>query len=34
VRIARFDAGDGGVTFIGCFLLADGVNAELLFPEE
>lgn len=34
VRIARFDARDDGVTFLGYFLLADGVNAELVFPED
>lgn len=33
VRIARFDAQQDGVTFLGYFLLADGVNAELVFPE-
>ena len=33
VRIARFDAQEDGVTFFGYFLLADGVNAELVFPE-
>ena len=33
VRIARFDAQQDGVTFLGYFLLADGVNAELTFPE-
>ena len=33
VRIARFDALQDGVTFLGYFLLADGVNAELTFPE-
>ena len=33
VRIARFDARQDGVTFLGYFLLADGVNAELTFPE-
>jgi quercetin dioxygenase-like cupin family protein len=33
VRIARFDAQEDGVTFLGCFLLADGVNTELVFPE-
>ncbi|TCO53453.1 quercetin dioxygenase-like cupin family protein [Actinocrispum wychmicini] len=33
VRIARFDARDDGVTFLGYFLLADGMNAELVFPE-
>jgi quercetin dioxygenase-like cupin family protein len=32
VRIARFDALEDGVTFLGYFLLADGVNAELVFP--
>jgi len=32
VRIARFDAQQDGVTFLGYFLLADGVNAELTFP--
>ena len=32
-RIARFDAQEDGVTFLGYFLLADGVNAELIFPE-
>ncbi|HEX4090528.1 MAG TPA: hypothetical protein VHZ33_17585 [Trebonia sp.] len=31
-RIARFDAQENGVTFLGYFLLADGVNAELVFP--
>lgn len=34
VRIARFDAQEHGVTFLGYFLLADGVNAELVFPED
>jgi quercetin dioxygenase-like cupin family protein len=34
VRIARFDAQQDGVTFLGYFLLADGVNAELVFPED
>lgn len=34
VRIARFDAQADGVTFLGYFLLADGMNAELVFPEE
>jgi quercetin dioxygenase-like cupin family protein len=29
VRIARFDAQEQGVTFLGYFLLADGQNAEL-----
>jgi quercetin dioxygenase-like cupin family protein len=33
VRIARFDAQEDGVTFLGYFLLPDGVNAELAFPE-
>ena len=33
VRIARFDALADGVTFLGYFLLGDGVNAELVFPE-
>lgn len=33
VRIARFDAQHDGVTFLGYFLLPDGVNAELVFPE-
>lgn len=33
VRIARFDAQGDGVTFLGYFLLADGENAELIFPE-
>lgn len=33
VRIARFDAQRDGVTFLGYFLLAAGVNAELTFPE-
>ncbi|GAA5200284.1 cupin domain-containing protein [Rugosimonospora acidiphila] len=33
VRIARFDAQSDGVTFLGYFLLADGVNAGLVFPE-
>lgn len=33
VRIARFDAQEDGVTFLGYFLLADGVNAGLIFPE-
>lgn len=34
VRIARFDAREDGVTFLAYFLLPDGVNAELVFPEE
>jgi len=33
VRIARFDARDEGVTFLGYFLLADGVDAELGYPD-
>jgi quercetin dioxygenase-like cupin family protein len=32
-RIARFDAREDGVTFLGYFLLADGITAELVFPE-
>ena len=32
-RIARFDARAEGVTFLGYFLLADGVDAGLVFPE-
>ncbi|MEY9935445.1 quercetin dioxygenase-like cupin family protein [Catenulispora sp. GP43] len=34
VRIARFDAQEDGVTFFGYFPLADGVDAELVFPED
>ena len=34
VRIARFDAQEDGVTFLGYFLLADGMDAELVFPED
>lgn len=33
VRIARFDAQGDGVTFLGYFLLADGMNPELVSPE-
>jgi quercetin dioxygenase-like cupin family protein len=33
VRVARFDAQDDGVTFLGYFLLPDGVDSELVFPE-
>jgi len=33
VRIARFDAQEDGVTFLGYFLLADGQQVELTFPE-
>ena len=32
VPIARFDAGDEGVTFLGYFLLGAGENAEIEFP--
>jgi quercetin dioxygenase-like cupin family protein len=32
-RIARFDARDDGVTFLGYFLLGGDMNAELVFPE-
>lgn len=34
VRIARFDAQQDGVTFLGYFLLPDGVDADLIFPED
>ncbi|WP_433475263.1 (R)-mandelonitrile lyase [Spirillospora sp. CA-142024] len=33
VRIARFDAQEDGVTFLGYFLLGDGMSADLVFPE-
>jgi quercetin dioxygenase-like cupin family protein len=33
VRIARFDAGDDGVTFLAYFLLAAGEQPELNFPD-
>lgn len=33
VRIAHFDALADGVTFLGYFLLADGVDAGLVLPE-
>jgi quercetin dioxygenase-like cupin family protein len=33
-RIARFDATEEGVTFLGYFLLTDGQEAELAFPED
>ncbi|TYK43929.1 TetR family transcriptional regulator C-terminal domain-containing protein [Actinomadura decatromicini] len=33
VRIARFDARDEGVTFLGYFLLAAGETPEITFPE-
>jgi quercetin dioxygenase-like cupin family protein len=32
-RIARFDAREDGVTFLGYFLLADGLAAEIEFPD-
>ena len=32
VRIARFDALDDGVEFLGYFLIADGESAELTMP--
>ena len=32
-RIARFDGQENGVTFLGYFLLADGVTADIVFPE-
>lgn len=32
-RIARFDGGPDGVTFLGYFLLAAGEDAEIDFPE-
>ncbi|HVX42725.1 MAG TPA: cupin domain-containing protein [Mycobacteriales bacterium] len=32
-RIARFDAGPEGVTFLGYFLLAAGEEAEIAFPD-
>jgi quercetin dioxygenase-like cupin family protein len=32
-RIARFDAQQDGVTFLGYFLLAQGLDAELVFPD-
>ena len=31
-RIARFDAGDDGVTFLAYFLLSPGQDPELTFP--
>ncbi|MEY9908307.1 quercetin dioxygenase-like cupin family protein [Catenulispora sp. MAP12-49] len=34
VRIARFDAQEDGVTFFGYFPLADGIDAELVIPED
>ncbi|NIH84840.1 cupin domain-containing protein [Amycolatopsis granulosa] len=33
VRIARFDAQEDGVTFLGYFLLPEGADAELVFPD-
>ncbi|HMH59004.1 MAG TPA: cupin domain-containing protein [Galbitalea sp.] len=33
VRIARFDALEDGVTFLGYFLIAEGQEAELRMPE-
>ena len=33
VRISRFDAQEAGVTFLGYFLLPDGLNAEVAFHE-
>ncbi|MGV9677751.1 cupin domain-containing protein [Nocardia sp. NPDC003482] len=32
-RIARFDARDDGVTFLGYFLLGDGMTPEVAFPD-
>ncbi|GII81411.1 hypothetical protein Sru01_63930 [Sphaerisporangium rufum] len=34
VRVARFDAGNDGVTFLGYFLLAAGQTSELEFPDD
>lgn len=34
VRVARFDARGEGVTFLGYFPLAEGVDAQLVFPED
>jgi quercetin dioxygenase-like cupin family protein len=34
VRIARFDAGDDGVTFLAYFLLGAGQEPELSFPHQ
>ena len=34
VRIARFDAGDDGVTFLAYFLLGAGEQPELDFPDQ
>ncbi|MFI9384952.1 hypothetical protein [Kutzneria sp. NPDC052558] len=33
VRIARFDAGPEGVTFLGYFLLPEGLDADITFPD-
>jgi quercetin dioxygenase-like cupin family protein len=33
-RIARFDAEDDGVEFLGYFLVGDGEEAQLLVPED
>jgi len=33
VRVARFDAGEEGVTFLGYFLLAAGESPEIEFPD-
>jgi quercetin dioxygenase-like cupin family protein len=33
VRIEQFDTGSDGVTFLAYFLLAEGMNAELVFPD-
>lgn len=33
-RIARFDAGDDGVTFLAYFLLEPGQEAEISLPDE
>jgi quercetin dioxygenase-like cupin family protein len=33
VRIARFDALEDGVTFLGYFLISEGEQAELMVPE-
>ncbi|MCP2337624.1 (R)-mandelonitrile lyase [Actinomadura rupiterrae] len=32
-RVARFDAQDEGVTFLGYFLLPDGMNPDITFPD-
>ena len=34
VRIARFDAQDDGVTFLGYFLLDAGQEAAMVFPDQ